>query len=411
MYDAIVVGARCAGSPTALLLARKGYKVLLMDRSTFPSDMAFSNHFVHQSGAAALKRMGLLERLAATNCPPITEDYFDYGAFSLCGPVPPVDGVNTAFAPRRIKLDPLLATAAQEAGVELRDGCSVQELLWENDRVVGIRANSKTTSITEKARIVIGADGMFSTVAKAVQAPEYKAQPGLEGSWYAYWSGVPMKGWHLWLRPNRVVFAYNTNDNLTLIGVAFPVREIATVRTDVEKYHWQTISEFVPELADRMRGGRRESRFTGGVIPYYMRRPYGPGWALVGDAGYQKDPCTASGITDALRSAEWLVDAIDAGLTGRQPMEQALAAYEEKRNRSETPYFDLTTQLAALAPPPPELVQLLAALQHNPEQRGRFFSVFAHGVPVEEFFSPENVQKILGQNKVGVSRSTAPAMS
>ena len=411
MYDAIVVGARCAGSPTALLLARKGYKVLLMDRNTFPSDMAFSNHFVHQSGAAALKRMGLLERLAATNCPPITEDYFDYGAFSLCGPVPPVDGVNTAFAPRRIKLDPLLATAAQEAGVELRDGCSVQELLWENDRVVGIRANSKTTSITEKARIVIGADGMFSTVAKAVQAPEYKAQPGLEGSWYAYWSGVPMKGWHLWLRPNRVVFAYNTNDNLTLIGVAFPVREIATVRTDVEKYHWQTISEFVPELADRMRGGRRESRFTGGVIPYYMRRPYGPGWALVGDAGYQKDPCTASGITDALRSAEWLVDAIDAGLTGRQPMEQALAAYEEKRNRSETPYFDLTTQLAALAPPPPELVQLLAALQHNPEQRGRFFSVFAHGVPVEEFFSPENVYKILGQNKVGVSRSTAPAMS
>jgi len=411
MYDAIVVGARCAGSPTALLLARKGYKVLLMDRSTFPSDMAFSNHFVHQSGAAVLKRMGLLERLAATNCPPITEDYFDYGAFSLSGPVPPVDGVNTAFAPRRIKLDPLLATAAQEAGGELRDGCSVQELLWENDRVVGIRANSKTTSITEKARIVIGADGMFSTVAKAVQAPEYKAQPGLEGSWYAYWSGVPMKGWHLWLRPNRVVFAYNTNDNLTLIGVAFPVREIATVRTDVEKYHWQTITEFVPELADRMRGGRRESRFTGGVIPYYMRRPYGPGWALVGDAGYQKDPCTASGITDALRSAEWLADAIDAGLTGRQPMEQALAAYEEKRNRSETPYFDLTTQLAALAPPPPELVQLLAALQHNPEQRGRFFSVFAHGVPVEEFFSPENVHKILGQNKVGVSRSTAPAMS
>jgi flavin-dependent dehydrogenase len=400
MYDAIVVGARCAGSPTALLLAHKGYKVLLIDRTIFPSDMAFSNHFVHQSGAAALKRMGLLERLAATNCPPITEDYFDYGAFSLCGPVPAVDGVNTAFAPRRIKLDPLLATAAQEAGVELRDGCSVQELLWENDRVVGVRAHSKTGDFTEKARIVIGADGMFSTVAKAVQAPEYKAQPGLEGSWYAYWSGMPMKGWHLWLRPNRVVFAYNTNDNLTLIGVAFPVREIPTVRTNVEKYHWQTITGFVPELADRMRSGRRESRFTGGVIPYYMRRPYGPGWALVGDAGYQKDPCTASGITDAFRSAEWLAEAVDVGFSGRQPLEQSLAAYEERRNRSETAYMDLTTQLAALAPPPPELVQLLAALQHNPEQRGRFFAMLAHGVPVEEFFSPENVQKILGQKTV-----------
>jgi flavin-dependent dehydrogenase len=397
MYDAIVVGARCAGSPTALLLARKGYKVLLVDRTTFPSDMAFSNHFVHQAGAAALKRMGLLERLAATNCPPITEDYFDYGAFTLSGEVPAVDGVNTAFAPRRIKLDPLLAAAAVEAGAELRDGFAVHELLWDKDRVVGIRGKHQGNTITEKARIVIGADGMLSMVAKAVQAPEYKAQPGLEGSWYAYWSGVPMKGWHLWLRPSRVVFSYNTNDNLTLIGVAFPVRELEAVRKDVEKYHWQTISEHVPELAERMRSNKRESHFVGGVIPYYMRRPYGPGWALVGDAGYQKDPCTASGITDAFRSAEWLAEAIDAGFSGRQPLEQALAAYEERRNRSETPYFDLTTQLAALAPPPPELAQLLAALQHNPEQRGRFFAVLAHGVPVEEFFSPENVQRIMGQ--------------
>lgn len=399
MYDAIVVGARCAGSPTALLLARKGYKVLLADRSTFPSDMAFSNHFVHQAGSAALKRMGLLERLAATNCPPITEDHFDYGAFSLCGAVPAVDGVNTAFAPRRIKLDPMLAAAAMESGAELRDGFSVQELLWDKDQVAGIRGKYLGSTITERARIVIGADGMFSMVAKAVQAPEYKAQAGLEGSWYAYWSGMPMKGWHLWLRPNRVIFAYNTNDNLTLIGVAFPAREIEEVRKNVEKHHSETISQYVPELAERMRSNRRESHFVGGIIPYYMRRPYGPGWALVGDAGYQKDPCTASGITDAFRSAEWLAEAIDAGFSGRQSLEQALAAYEEKRNRSETAYFDLTTQLAALAPPPPDVAALLAELEHNPEQRGRFFSMLAHGVPVEEFFSQENVAKIMGQRQ------------
>src|SRR5262245_16525477 len=143
MYDVIVVGARCAGAPTALLLARKGYKVLLVDRSVVPSDMAFSNHFVHQAGSAALKRWGLLERLAATNCPPITEDYFDYGAFALTGPVPAVDGVNTAFAPRRIKLDPLLAEAAGEAGAELRDRFSVHELTWDNGRVTGIRGNHR----------------------------------------------------------------------------------------------------------------------------------------------------------------------------------------------------------------------------------------------------------------------------
>src|SRR5260370_10911475 len=172
MYDAIVVSARCAGSLPGLLLARKGYKVVLMARNTFPSDMAFSNHFVHQSGAAALKRMGLLERLAATNCPQITEDYFDYGAFSLCGPVPPVDGVNTAFAPRRIKLDPILAAAARESGAELREGFSVQELLWDNGRVTGIRGKHKVTVITEEARIVIGKDGLFILVGQAVDTPE-----------------------------------------------------------------------------------------------------------------------------------------------------------------------------------------------------------------------------------------------
>jgi flavin-dependent dehydrogenase len=248
---------------------------------------------------------------------------------------------------------------------------------------------------TENARITVGADGMFSTVAKAVNAPEYKAQPGLEGAWYAYWSGLPMKGWHLWLRPNRVVFSYNTNDNLTLVGVAFPASELPAVRANVEDHHWQTIAEHIPELAERMRGGRRESNFVGGIVPYYMRRPYGPGWALVGDAGYQKDPCTASGITDAFRSAEWLAEAIDAGFSGRRPLEQALAAYEDHRNQSETAYFELTTQLAALAPPPPELQQLLQALEFNREQRSRFFGVFAHAVRVEEFFSPQNIQAIM----------------
>src|SRR5215469_381766 len=405
MYDVIVVGARCAGSPVALLLARKGYKVLLVDRSVFPSDMAFSNHFVHQAGSAALKRWGLLERLAATNCPPITEDYFDYGAFTLAGPVPAVDGVNTAFAPRRIKLDSLLAAAAAEAGAELREGFSVQELIWEEGRVAGIRGKHKHATVTEKARITVGADGMFSTVARAVQAAQYKSQPGLEGSWYGYWSGVPMKGWHLWLRPNRVVFAYNTNDKLTLIGVAFPARELPAVRADVESYHWRTITEHVPELAERLLAGRRESHFVGGVIPYYMRRPYGEGWALVGDAGYQKDPCTASGITDAFRSAEWLAEAIDAGFSGRQALEGALAVYEEKRNQSEMPYFELTTQLAALAPPPPELQQLLAALQFNPEQRSRFFGVLAHAVPVQEFFSPQNMESIMAGSELGASAS------
>src|SRR6266571_3334175 len=166
MYDAIVVGARCAGSPTALLLARKGYKVLLLDRGTFPSDMPFSNHW-------------------------------DYGAFTLTGSPVPADGVTTAYAPRRLKLDPVLVDGAVAAGAELREGFSVQELVFDQDRVTGIRGHQKNgATVTETARIVVGADGMFSTVAKAVKAEEYNSKPPLEGSWYAYWSGVKMQGWH-----------------------------------------------------------------------------------------------------------------------------------------------------------------------------------------------------------------------
>jgi flavin-dependent dehydrogenase len=181
MYDAIIVGARCAGAPTALLLARKGYKVLLLDRGTFPSDMPFSNHYVHQTGSARLKRWGLLDTLKASNCPPILTNHFDYGAFSLTGsPVPAESGVTEAFAPRRIRLDPILVDAAVKSGAELREGFSVQEVLFEDGRVVGIRGHEKDgPTVTEKARITIGADGMFSMVAKAVEAPEYKTGPAL----------------------------------------------------------------------------------------------------------------------------------------------------------------------------------------------------------------------------------------
>lgn len=406
MYDAIIVGARCAGSPTALLLARKGYKVLLLDRATIPSDMPFSNHYVHQTGSARLKRWGLLDKLAATGCPAILKNHWNYGAFTLTGSPPPAEGtVAQAFAPRRKVLDPLLAEAAVAAGTELRDGFSVHDLVWEDDRVAGIRGRQRNGStVIEKAKITIGADGMFSLVAKSVNAPESNRKPPLEGSWYAYWSGLNLQGWYLWIRPYRVIFAFPTNDNLTLVGVAFAARDLAAARSDIERHYMQSIADCAPDLNEMLQSRRRESRFVGGAIPAYVRRPYGPGWALVGDAGYQKDPCTASGITDAFGSAEWLAEAVDAGLSGREPLEKALAGYEEKRNQAELPYYDLTAQLATFEPPPPEMQQLLAALVDNEEQRIRWFGVLAHTVPVQDFFSPENVQRIIqGSSKAAVA--------
>ncbi|MBO0791188.1 MAG: FAD-dependent monooxygenase, partial [Ktedonobacteraceae bacterium] len=177
MYDAIIVGARCAGSPTAMLLARKGYRVLLVDKARFPSD-TMSGHFIHTRGVACLKRWGLLEQVIATNCPAITRAKLDFGPFSLTGAELPVDGVAGTYAPRRYLLDKILIDAAVEAGVEMREDFNVQGLLMDNERVVGIRGRqAQGPTVTERASIVIGADGMRSFVARMVQAPTYEVRP------------------------------------------------------------------------------------------------------------------------------------------------------------------------------------------------------------------------------------------
>lgn len=400
MYDIIVVGARCAGSAVALLLARKGYKVLLLDRSTFPSDLPFSTHYIHQSGIARLKRWGVLDKVVRSGCPAITSFHFDFGSHVLTGSPPPADGAQEAYAPRRKVLDAILVDAATAAGVDLRTEFSVDELLLEGDAVCGIRGRQKGGSpVAEKARMIIGADGMHSTVAKSVRATEYNAKPPLEGPYFSYWSGVQMKGFEFHPGPYRGAFGWMTNDGLALIGVGFAASDHPRVRADIEGNYLRAIAEDAPDLAERMRGGRREERFVGGLVPNYFRKPYGPGWALVGDAGYLKDPCTAEGITDAFHSAELLADAIDSGLSGRQPLEQALAGYERERNQVAFPLFEFTCQLANLAPPPPEMQQLFAALQGNQEQTDRFFGIFAQTVSIPEFFAAENMQKIMGRNR------------
>ena len=194
MYDVIVVGARCAGSPTAMLLARKGYRVLLVDRATFPSD-TLSTQFIRPYGVAQLKRWGLLERVIASGCPPISRFGLEWGHLSLAGSPPPRDGVAESYAPRRTVLDMLLVDAAVAAGAELRAGFAVHDLLWDGDRVTGIRGQTRPgTVLTEEARIVIGGDGRHSRVARAVGAPAYLAAPPLGCAYYTYWSGIALDG-------------------------------------------------------------------------------------------------------------------------------------------------------------------------------------------------------------------------
>ena len=233
-YDAIIIGARCAGSPTAMLMARKGYRVLVVDRATFPSDTV-STHVVQPLAVAALARWGLLDRLTATGCPPIHTYAFDFGPFTISG-APGTKDAPVAYCPRRIVLDKLLVDAAAEAGAEIREGFTVEGVLIEDGRVVGIKGRSTGGEIvTERAKVVIGADGWHSLVTEAVHPERYHERPPLLAAYYSYWSGLPIDGrFEIYIRPHRGFAAVPTHDGLTLIVGGWPYAEFAANKQNVE---------------------------------------------------------------------------------------------------------------------------------------------------------------------------------
>jgi flavin-dependent dehydrogenase len=398
-YDAIVVGARCAGSPTAMLLARRGYRVLLVDKATFPSD-TMSTHFIHPPGVAALKRWGLLESLEATGCPVVERYDFDFGPLKLSGSPRASDGVTSAYGPRRTVLDALLVEAAVAAGAELREGFTVEDVLVEDGRVTGIRGHAKGgSSVTDRAPIVIGADGKHSLVAKAVKPASYSEVPTLQCGYYAYWSGLPADSFEIYARgeSGRGWGAIPTHDGLTCVVVGWPRREFETNKRDYEGNYMRAF-ELAPEFAERIRGAKRETRFTGTAdLPGYFRKPYGPGWALVGDAGYHKDPITAFGISDAFRDAQAVADALDAVFCGRRDYDEAMAAYQQARDEASLPVYGFTCDFAKIEPPPAEMQQLLGAVSANQSATDDFVSVMAGTLPAPQFFDPENVGRIFGE--------------
>ena len=395
-YDVIVSGARCAGSPTAMLLARAGHRVLLVDRATFPSDTP-STHVLHPPGVDAMARWGLADRLAATGCPPVTTYRFDFGPLVVSG------SPGTAYCPRRTVLDKLLVDAAAEAGAEVREGFTVEEVVLDGDRVAGIRGHDRAgRSVTERARVLVGADGKHSRVAAAVGAPSYHERPMAEGAYYSYWSGVAVEHFELFVRPGRAVAAVPTHHGQTLVLASWATPDFEAFRVDVEGNFLATVA-LAPSLAERLRAGRREERFhASGHLPGFFRRPYGPGWALVGDAGYTVDPSTAQGITNAFRDAERVAAALDDALSGRRPYDDALAAYQRDRDEEVLPMYDLTFRFAALGPPPPEMQRLLAAVAASRAGMDAWARMIAGVLPVPEFFAPDHVARLFAAAAAGV---------
>jgi 2-polyprenyl-6-methoxyphenol hydroxylase-like FAD-dependent oxidoreductase len=394
-YDVIVVGARCAGSSTAMLLARYGYRVLVVDRATFPSD-TISTHLIHPRGVAALQRWGLLDRVIATGCPPIDTYAFDFGPFTISGS-PGTPDSPVAYAPRRTVLDQLLVEAAAESGAEIWEGFTVNGLVTENGPVIGVRGHGKDDrrTVTERARVVVGADGLHSFVARVVRPEQYREQPPLLCGYYTYWSGLPMDGrWDIYVRPHRGFAALPTNDDLTLVIAGWPFAEFEANKKDLEGNYLQTL-ELVPQFADRLHTATREARLVGAAVPNFFRKPYGPGWALVGDAGYNKDPITAQGIQDSFRDAELCAAALHDVLSGVRPFEAAMSEYQSRRDERVVAMYEFTLELAALEPPPPDLQRLLAAVHGNQEAMDQFVRVNAGVESPADFFAPENVERIL----------------
>jgi len=393
-FDVIVVGARCAGAPTAMLLARHGHRVLLVDRATFPSD-TLSTLVIHGTGVAALRRWELVDRVAATGCPPIDRYVFDFGPLTIEGTPRPCDGVSTAYAPRRTVLDSILVDAARDAGAEVREGFTVDEILMEAGTVLGVRGHGDDGSTLEaRARVVVGADGWNSVVARAVDAPRYHAKPVLENAFYTFWCGLPVDAFTTYLRGDRGVAVIPTNDDLTLVLAGCPYAQARAFRADLEANYLGTLA-LVPELAKQLHAAERAERIVGGGVPNFFRRPFGPGWALVGDAGYTKDPVTAQGITNAFESAEWCTEALHDVLEGRRDFDDAMSEYQERRDTRALPLYEFTTQLATLEPPPPEMQQLLAAIAGNQAAMDEFVSVNAGTLSPEAFFDPARVEALL----------------
>jgi 2-polyprenyl-6-methoxyphenol hydroxylase-like FAD-dependent oxidoreductase len=196
------------------------------------------------------------------------------------------------------------------------------------------------------------------------------------------------------IRPDRGFAAIPTNDDLTLVVVGWPYAEAPAYKSDVEANYLKTL-ELAPDFAARVNAAHREERFAGGAVANCFRKPYGPGWALVGDAGYDKDPITAQGIRDAFDDAEQCAAALDATFEGRKPFDAAMSEWHIERDAHAMPIYEFTTQLATLESPPPEMQQILAAVHGSVGASDDFVSVVAGTVSPLEFFAPENIERLM----------------
>lgn len=388
VYDVIVVGARCAGAALAMLLARKGRRVLAVDRAVFPSD-TISTHFLWPRTTSFLANWGLLDAVAETGCPPIHSVRLHWGRVVVEGRPEPVDGTAEMYCPRRTVLDALLVEAARGAGAEVRERTVVRDLLITNGRVMGIVATGPDgDTYSERATVTVGADGLFSRVANIVQARMARSHPSMTCGFYAYWDDVPTDGVDFYLRDGRDILIFPTHEGRTCIWVGRPNCEWPAYRADIEGGYLEGLDAGILE---RVRKGRRATPFKGtNKLPNFYRDSHGEGWALVGDAAYHRDPLTGMGIGDAFLGAQMLADALDARLDD----DVSLAGYQRAFREKTEAVFDYTLQSASLRDPSSQ-VNLYREIAQRPDLTQCLMNVLAGSQQARGLFNSKNVARIV----------------
>lgn len=388
MHDVVVVGARCAGAVTGMLLARAGHRVLLLDRATFPSD-TLSTAFIWPRGGAKLADWGLWDRLLATGCPPFARVTND-DAVRFTGEPPPVGTVSEIVVPRRTVLDQLLIDAAVDAGCELLQRFDVTGLLREQGQVVGVTGREVGGAGAERAfraSFVVGADGMRSRVAAQVGARVYGEYPNYNVGFYTYVDDHDVQHAVFSHRPGQSVLAFPTHDGEALVYVSWPLQTFDDKRRNLAGAFWTAVDRSpVGELVAREAADGR-LRGTTDLRNFY-REACGPGWLLVGDAGHHKDPLTGMGISDAFAQAELAARAI-SGALGGETAQEALGAYTRGRDALGDHVYRWTLLSARIlasgqaAPVPREVRQAV----HDPEMARRVLGVLSGVTPYWEVLS------------------------
>jgi flavin-dependent dehydrogenase len=364
-YDAIVVGARVAGAATAMLLARAGQRVLVLDRARYGSD-TLSTHAFMRGGVVQLSRWGLLDEVVAAGTPPITRTVIRYGTEEEVIEIRPAPHTDALYAPRRTLLDPILVDAARRAGAEVRFEVTVTGLLRDAEGIVtGVEGHAADGQrVVAHAPITIGADGIRSRVARDVGALTYGRADNASGMVAGYWSGLEVDGYQWLYAPGEGAGLIPTNDGLVCAWVATSSeRFLADQRRRPGHGFHETFRRVAPDWAEALADAEQVEPLRGFAgVHGYLRQPWGRGWALVGDASHFKDPLTTHGMTDALRDAELLARAVLAAASGTVTSDRALADYQDTRDALARPLHELADRAAGYAWTLDELRTLLLDL-------------------------------------------------